>query len=178
MKAIQIVLIAMALVAACSALPAQNPMHYETDWFKATFPSNLPIKCEAEPAATNDGTRYTIHDCAQFVPGLEVFVSYLDYPTKRKNTTASLDNYIDSGMTLFAKGIRSYRKKDSTLGNLSARAGFAIVVIKDKTYTLYTRCAVQNKQVWMVFALVPEGTNYSDADINKFFDSVIVKQKS
>lgn len=172
------IILAVAILAAGTAY-GQKPVRYtdSADTFSATFPTSAPVDFKFKQANANDGTAYSSDRYEQDEPNDSMYLAVVHgvYATNRGNTTAMLDGVIDKSLARVGVIQRSSRKRDSTIGRLPARAGYGVVVKDGIMMTVYIRITTEGNQLWMLIAVVREGSPYGNQDAEHFFDSVEIK---
>ncbi len=172
---------------AVAASAAQNldfaSMRYEAPEFSALYP--LPDKdkpgvgysfdnIQLKSGGTAKMHNYTlsVHDDSD-----AFLVLYCDIPNTR-NDTAALDHMLDSALGQLDNA-KPGPKTDSTFGGFPARAVSATgtYVHGQTTFhvTSYERITVKGDRIWQAIVICDAKTNCSEADANKFFNSIQIR---
>jgi hypothetical protein len=171
-------------VAACSA---QNlvftSMRYEAPEFSALYPQPDKDKPGVTYSSDNlqlkSGSTARMHHYSQSLhEDSDAFlVLYCDLPNTRSDTPA-LDHMLDGALGQLDNA-KLNPKSDSTLSGLPARAASATgTYLHDGTtfhVTSYERIMVKNDRIWQAIVICDARTNCSEADANKFFNSIEIR---
>ncbi|HWY19618.1 MAG TPA: hypothetical protein VNX26_00260 [Candidatus Acidoferrum sp.] len=180
----------MLAVAAASAQSSAAPQNvefssttYEAPAFYATFPvpdkDKGAVAYSSEDIKTKSGVTTTLHNYALSLHNDEdaFLVLYCDIPNTRSDT-AALDQMLDGALAQLDNA-KPNPKTDSTYSGLPAR-----MVTATGTYTrgqttfkvtAYQRVAVQGSRVWQGIVICDQRTNCSEADANKFLNSIKIR---
>jgi hypothetical protein len=167
------------------SLPPQNiafsTSTFEAPAFTATYPvpdkgavaySSQEVKLKNGGTATLHNYALSLHDDKD-----AFLVLYCDIPNTRGDK-AALDQMLDGALAQLDNA-KPAPKTDSTYSGLPAR-----MVTATGTYTLgkttfnvkaYQRIVVQGTRVWQGIVLCDQNTNCSEADANKFLDSIRIR---
>ena len=181
-----LILTAAAAFAQNSATP-QNVVFstatFEAPAFYATYP--MPdkdkdgVKYSSEEIKLNSGGTTILHDYALSLHSDEdaFLVLYCDIANTRGDS-AALDQMLDGALAQLANA-KPRPKTDSTYSGLPARMVVATGTYKtgETTFnvTAYQRVAVQGSRVWQGIVICDQRTNCSEADANKFLNSIKIR---
>jgi len=154
---------------------------YEAPAFYAMYPTpdKDGVKYSSEDIKTKGGTTTTLHNYALSLHNDEdaFLVLYCDIPNTRRDT-AALDQMLDGALAQLANA-KPGPKTDSTYSGLPARMVVATGTYKNGqttfNVTAYQRVAVQGGRVWQGIVICDQRTNCSEADANKFLDSIKIR---
>ena len=180
-------MLAVATSFAQNAAAPQNVVFsattYESPAFYATYPvpdkDKGAVAYSSEDIKLKSGGTTTLHNYALSLHNDEdaFLVLYCDIPNTRSDT-AALDQMLDGALAQLANA-KPAPKTDSTYSGLPAR-----MVIATGTYTTgqttfkvtaYQRVAVQGSRVWQGIVICDQRTNCSEADANKFLNSIKIR---
>jgi hypothetical protein len=179
------VALAVATSLAQNSASLQNISFGTTTYEAPAFYANFPVPDKTAVAYTsqevklkNGGTttlhNYTLslHDDSD-----AFLVLYSDIANVRGDT-AGLDQMLDGALGQLDNA-KPGPKTDSTFSGLPARTVSATGTYKngDTTFnvTSYERIAVQGSRVWQSIVICDKRTTCSEADANKFFNSIKVR---
>jgi hypothetical protein len=154
---------------------------YEAPAFYATYPvpDKGAIAYSSQNVPLKDGTSTTLHNYALSIHNdADAFlVLYCDIPNTRGDA-AALDKMLDGALAQLDNA-KPAPKTNSTYSGLPAR-----MVVATGTYTnagntfkvtAYQRIAVQGSRVWQGIVICDSHTTCSEADANKFLDSIKIR---
>ncbi len=154
---------------------------YEAPAFTATYPvpDKGAVAYSSQEVKLKNGAASTLHNYALSLHNDKdaFLVLYCDIPNTRGDK-AALDQMLDGALAQLDNA-KPAPKTDSTYSGLPAR-----MVTATGTYTLgettfnvkaYQRIAVQGSRVWQGIVLCDQNTNCSEADANKFLDSIKIR---
>ncbi len=177
-------LLIIFFVLAVSAISAQSLKFsgepYDAPAFSATYPvpDGQPVKQttqHVERVVGGGSTDLMIYALRLQTSGDAFMVAYSDVSFTPKTDTAGLDAAIDGQLNILGKGAKAGPKTDSTYSGLTARAVSATGTANGIGFAAYIRLAVQGRRVWQGIVVCTIGTNCSEADANKFFNSIKIK---
>jgi hypothetical protein len=154
---------------------------YEAPAFKATFPvaDKSPVGYSSQEVTLKNGGTTTLHNYTLSLHNdADAFlVLYCDIPNTRGDT-AALDQMLDGALAELDNA-KPGPKTDSTYSGLPARMVVATGTYKngDTTFnvTAYQRIAVQGSRVWQGIVICDQRTSCSEADANKFLNSIKIR---
>lgn len=180
------VVAAAAVVAQNSASPQKvvfSTSVYEAPAFYATYP--IPdkdkdgVKYASEDIKLKSGGSTTLHNYTLSLHSDQdaFLVLYCDIPNTRGDT-AALDQMLDGALAQL-QNAKPGPKTDSTYGGLPARMVVATGTYKngETTFnvTTYQRVSVQGGRVWQGIVVCDQRTSCSEADANRFLDSIKIR---
>lgn len=178
--------LALLMVSAAGTGAAQNlefAPRYEAPEFSATYPvqdsgkpgvayalNTISLK-NGTPVKMNNYTLSLHSDADAFL------VLYCDIPNTRSDNE-SLDHMLDGALGQLDNA-HPGPKTDARFSGMPARAVSATgsYVHGDNTFhvTSYERITVKGDRIWQAIVICDSRTNCSEADANKFFDSIRVR---
>jgi hypothetical protein len=154
---------------------------YEAPAFTASYPvpDKGPVAYSSQEVKLKNGATATLHNYTLSLHNdADAFlVLYCDIPNTRSDA-AALDQMLDGALGQL-ENAKPGPKTDSTYSGLPAR-----MVTATGTYTssqntfkvtAYQRIAVQGSRVWQGIVICDQRTNCSEADANKFLNSIKIR---
>lgn len=154
---------------------------YEAPAFTATYPvpDKGPVAYSSQEVKLKNGGTTTLHNYTLSLHNdADAFlVLYCDIPNTRSDT-ASLDQMLDGALAQL-ENAKPGPKTNSTYSALPARTVTATGTYTNgqNTFkvTTYQRIAVQGSRVWQGIVICDQRTNCSEADANKFLNSIKIR---
>jgi len=174
------------LMLAVAAASAQSLEFVKATYDSPAFSAIYPVPDKDKPGVTyssqsvtlKSGATATMHTYALGIHNdADAFlVIYCD--ANLQGDTAGLDLMLD-GAVAPLENAKPSPKTDSTFSGFSARAVTAtsIYTSGQTTYnrTMYERITVQGARVWQALVICNKSTTCTDADANRFFNSIKIR---
>jgi len=179
-------ILAVAAASAQNAASVRNMEFTTTTYDAPAFSATYPVPDKDKPGVTYSSQDVTLKSGATatmhtYALGLHndadaFLVIYCD--ANLQGDTAGLDLMLD-GAVATLENAKPGPKTDSTFSGLRARA-----ITATSTYTsgqttfnrtMYERIVVQGNRVWQALVICNKTTNCTDADANKFFNSIKIR---
>jgi hypothetical protein len=178
--------LAVSAVFAQNSSSAQSLEFTKTTYDSPAFSATYPVPDKDKPGVTyssqsvtlKSGAKATMHTYALGIHNdADAFlVIYCD--ANLQGDTAGLDLMLDGAVATLENATPS-PKTDATFSGFPARA-----VTANSTYTsgqttysraMYERITVQGARVWQALVICNKSTNCTEADANKFFNSIKIR---
>jgi hypothetical protein len=174
----------MLAVASCTA---QNLVFADARYEAPEFSALYPVPDKDKPGVTysfdnvelKTGGSTKLHNYIQSLhDDSDAFlVIYCDIPNMRSDS-AALDHMLDGALGQLDNA-KSSPKTNATFGGLPARAVTATgTYVHDQTtfhVTSYERITVKGDRIWQAIVICDAKTICSEADANKFFNSIEIR---
>lgn len=141
--------------------------------FTILFPepdADQKIEQSVSDSKTDEGTTYrsTVYSLSEQKDTEAFFAAYVDYPSERDNSIASLDKALNGGFTTAKLAIVPDSFENSALAGLFAREGAAT----NGTLDAYMRVAVSGSRMWLVLVVFDKSAHATQADADEFFSTL------
>jgi hypothetical protein len=154
---------------------------YEAPAFYANFPvpDKNPVAYSSQEVKLKSGGTSTLHNYTLSLHNDEdaFLVLYSDVASVRSDSTG-LDLMLDGALGTLDNA-KPGPKTDSTFSGLPARTVSSTGTYKngETTFniTTYERIAAQGNRIWQAIVVCDQRSNCSEADANKFFNSIKVR---